>query len=155
VIRAEFFVGAAGCLALGVLTFLAAEGWGRALGVWLIGIGANYVPLAVHAVRLSRRGGLEAELVGVDLRSEARRVRHRPALDPRPVRARRVGRPRTRRMRQLGLVHGTGRGDRSVRPANHCDFDSFVLVGPDEAIWYAAYPAATAYDRTRSLGSIR
>jgi hypothetical protein len=41
VIRAEFFVGAAGCLALGVLTFLAAEGWGRALGVWLIGIGAN------------------------------------------------------------------------------------------------------------------
>jgi hypothetical protein len=47
---------------------------GRVLGLWLIGIGANYVPLAIHAVRLSHPGALETELEGVDLRSEARRV---------------------------------------------------------------------------------
>jgi hypothetical protein len=42
--------------------------------VWLIGVGANYVPLAISARSLSRPGELEAELAGVDIPSEAHRV---------------------------------------------------------------------------------
>jgi hypothetical protein len=40
---------------------------------WLLGCGANYGALSVHAVRLYRPGRLEAELDGVDVRSELRR----------------------------------------------------------------------------------
>src|SRR5262245_3306704 len=74
IIRAEFFIGVVLCTMLGVLSLIFVEGWGRIFGVWLIGIGANYVPLAMSAQALSRPGALEAELAGVDIPSEARRV---------------------------------------------------------------------------------
>jgi hypothetical protein len=45
IIRAEFFAGIAACPALGVLSLVLSHGWGRLLGIWLIGVGLNYVPL--------------------------------------------------------------------------------------------------------------
>jgi hypothetical protein len=49
-IRAEFTVGAVGCAALGVVVLVSAGSavW-FAAGVWLVGAGVNYVPLALHA----------------------------------------------------------------------------------------------------------
>jgi len=44
------------------------------VGLWLVGAGINYVPLALHARSLSRPGALEAELAGVDVRRELRRA---------------------------------------------------------------------------------
>lgn len=43
-------------------------------GLWLLGVAANYLPLTMHAVLLSRPGRLAAELRDVeDLAAEARR----------------------------------------------------------------------------------
>ena len=74
VILAEFIVGAVGCVVIGLLTATRAPalGW-RVVGVWLVGIGINYVALALHAVWLSRAGALDRELVGVDVAAELRR----------------------------------------------------------------------------------
>jgi len=47
---------------------------GVILGVWLVGAGVNYLPLALHAQSLSRPGALEAELSNVDVRRELRRA---------------------------------------------------------------------------------
>jgi hypothetical protein len=74
IIRAEFFVGALGCTALGVLVILAGRGWWLANGALLLGIGANYVPLALSAQSLSRPGALEREVAGLDRRGELRRA---------------------------------------------------------------------------------
>ena len=41
--------------------------------MWLVGIGINYVALAVQAVLLSRPGALDRELAGVDVPTELRR----------------------------------------------------------------------------------
>jgi len=73
-IRAEFVVGAAGCLGLGALVLATGSGWLRLLGIWLVGAGVNYVPLALEALRLSSPGALEDELRGVELRRELRRA---------------------------------------------------------------------------------
>jgi hypothetical protein len=73
-IRAEFFVGAAGCIGLGILALTTGSGWLRLLGIWLVGAGINYVPLALEAQSLSRPGALEDELRGVELRRELRRA---------------------------------------------------------------------------------
>jgi len=73
-IRVEFAVGAIACTALGAVVLATASGWWLLLGVWLVGAGLNYVPLAVHAQSLSRPGALEAELDGVDVRAELRRA---------------------------------------------------------------------------------
>ena len=73
VIRGEFLVGVIGCLGLGTLA-LNSGGWMLALGVWLVGAGVNYIPLAVEAMRLFRPGALEAELQGLDVRLELRRA---------------------------------------------------------------------------------
>jgi hypothetical protein len=43
-IRAEFWIGAVGCTALGALVLSSGDGWELALGAWLIGAGANYLP---------------------------------------------------------------------------------------------------------------
>jgi len=72
-IRAEFVVGAAGCTILGVLGLLSSGVWVLA-GVWLVGVGANYVPLAMQAHSLSSPGALEAELKNVDIARELRRA---------------------------------------------------------------------------------
>ncbi len=61
-VRAEFFAGAAGCTALGILALAHGGGGWILVGVWLVGAGANYVPLALEAQRLSRPGALDAEL---------------------------------------------------------------------------------------------
>jgi hypothetical protein len=74
-IRAEFVIGAVVCTALGAFVLVTGGTviW-QLVGVWLVGAGANYVPLALHARSLSRPGALEAELTGVvDLRSELRK----------------------------------------------------------------------------------
>jgi hypothetical protein len=50
--------------------------WGGAvgllLGIWLLGLGANYLALAWNVVALWRSGRLEAELAGADLHAELR-----------------------------------------------------------------------------------
>jgi hypothetical protein len=73
VIVAEFILGALGGIALGLWTALSSRtvGW-QLFGAWLIGMGANYLVLALHAVTLSRPGALDTELAGVDVRAELR-----------------------------------------------------------------------------------
>jgi hypothetical protein len=74
-IRAEFAVGAVGCLLLGVFAmFTASDTTWLLVGAWLVGIGFNYVALFIHAQSLSRPGALEAELRGVDHRSALRKA---------------------------------------------------------------------------------
>jgi hypothetical protein len=74
VILAEFLAGAVLCSALGLVSLVSFGGAGsRLLGAWLLGVGLNYVPLALHAVALSRPGALEAEVTGLDVRRELRR----------------------------------------------------------------------------------
>jgi hypothetical protein len=73
-IRAEFVIGVVGCIGLGVLALATGSGWMPLIGIWLVGIGLNYVPLAIYAQRLSRPGALEAEVGDVDVRRELRRV---------------------------------------------------------------------------------
>jgi hypothetical protein len=70
----EFFLGAIGCIGLGAFVLATGSGWMILAGLWLIGAGINYVPLARHAQSLSRPGALEAELQGVNLRPELRRA---------------------------------------------------------------------------------
>lgn len=74
-IRAEFVLGVLGCIALGAWSLVAAgSGVWIAVGVWLIGIGANYVALSLHAESLARPGRLEDELRDLDLTRELRRA---------------------------------------------------------------------------------
>lgn len=73
-VRAGFIIGAAGCILLGVLTLMSGSGWTIALGLWLVAIGVNYVPLAISAQSLSRPGALKAELADVDLPRELRQA---------------------------------------------------------------------------------
>lgn len=69
----EFVIGDAGSLGLGVV-LLASNGGlgGTLLGVWLVGLGANYLPLAAYAIVFSAPGALESELSGVDTAAELR-----------------------------------------------------------------------------------
>lgn len=73
VILAEFIGGAAAMVLVGVWCVIGTDsvGW-QMLGILSIGVGLNYVPLAVHAVALSRLGALDAELNGVDLARDGR-----------------------------------------------------------------------------------
>jgi hypothetical protein len=67
-IIAEFFIGAAGGLGLGVWVAAAAAAPGtHVFGGWLAGVGVNYAALAWQVVLLSRPGTLDAELAGVDV----------------------------------------------------------------------------------------
>jgi hypothetical protein len=72
VILAEFVLGAVVGSALGLYGLLATDGFTAVFGGWLLGACLNYVPLSVHAFDLSRRGALESELRGVDIRAELR-----------------------------------------------------------------------------------
>jgi hypothetical protein len=71
-IRAEFVLGVVGCTGLGISVLATGSGWMRLLGIWFVGAGINYVPLAWEARSLSRPGALEAELRGIELRQELR-----------------------------------------------------------------------------------
>ena len=74
VVLAEFAVALPVSAALGCWLVIGASGLtARVLGIWVIGAGLNYVPLAAYAVSLSRAGALEAELAGVDAGQELRR----------------------------------------------------------------------------------
>ncbi len=73
VIIAEFVLAALGGLAIGLYLLLAVGGTvGTVVGLYTLGVAANYVPLAVHALSLRRPARLREELRGVDLRGELR-----------------------------------------------------------------------------------
>jgi len=73
-ILAEFALAAIDIPLLGLAIALAASSVPRVLlGAYLIGVGLNYVPLALHAISLSRAGRLDAELAGADAGAELRR----------------------------------------------------------------------------------
>jgi hypothetical protein len=74
VVLAEFIIGAAATVALGAWFVIGAPGlFYHVLGIWVIGAGLNYVPLAAYAISLSRPAALETELAGVDTGQELRR----------------------------------------------------------------------------------
>ncbi len=73
VILAEFALGVIGSGALGAWALSSRSGVGVVLGIWLLGLAANYLPLTVHVLSLWRQPALEEELAGLDLRSELRR----------------------------------------------------------------------------------
>jgi hypothetical protein len=73
IILTEFTAGLAALVALGIWVVADASSLGtRIFGIWLIGAGLNYAPLAAHAIALSRPGALDAELAGVDTGRELR-----------------------------------------------------------------------------------
>ena len=72
IILAEFALGTLGCAALGVWVLTWGGAIGVVLGVWLLGLGANYAPLAWNVAAMWRPGRLEAELAGADLHEELR-----------------------------------------------------------------------------------
>jgi hypothetical protein len=74
IILAEFLVGVVLMVGFGVwLLGGSSSSGGRAFAPWMVGAGLNYVPLAVHALKLSRPGVLEAELINVETGRELRR----------------------------------------------------------------------------------
>jgi hypothetical protein len=75
-ILGEFVLAAIGMPTLGLVIVLTASSvrWGL-LGAYLIGVGLNYLPLALKAISLARAGNLEAEVrldVGAQLRRYTR-----------------------------------------------------------------------------------
>jgi hypothetical protein len=63
IIIPEFVLAVVGAPLLGVLTLFRGGSPGvKALGVALIGLGLNYVPLLIHAVDLVRRHDVQAEI---------------------------------------------------------------------------------------------
>lgn len=80
-ILAEFVLAAVDVPLVGLAMLLAASSASSAvLGVYLIGVGLNYVPLGLHAISLARSGRLDAELAGVDVGAELRRYTARQLL---------------------------------------------------------------------------
>lgn len=73
IVLAEFAAAAAGGLALGGWVVTSPVLVGQVFGAWIIGASLNYVPLAAHALALSRAGALDAELADVDVGRETRR----------------------------------------------------------------------------------
>ena len=73
-ILAEFLFAAVIGTLFGVFVVLTAGSvsW-RLIGVVLIGVGLNYVPLSRHALALRAPGALAAELDGVDVKAEVQR----------------------------------------------------------------------------------
>ena len=72
-ILAEFVLASIDIPLLG-LAFVLAPSLPRILfGAYLIGVGLNFVPLALHAISMSRTGRLDTELADVDVAAELRR----------------------------------------------------------------------------------
>ena len=73
VILAEFLLGAVGGTAFGLWALTSWDGAvGIVVGIYLLGLAANYVALALHAITLTRAGALNAELRSVDIRAALR-----------------------------------------------------------------------------------
>ncbi len=70
VILAEFALGCVGCAVLGAWSLSFGGAAGIVLGIWLLGLAANYVPLTAHVLALWHPGALDAELAGADLGAE-------------------------------------------------------------------------------------
>lgn len=79
IVLAEFVGGAVLGLALGLWVELAAGnvGWGLLLGIWLIGVGANYVALTLNALPLLGQAALTNEVGSLDLSQLLKRYRVR------------------------------------------------------------------------------
>lgn len=74
IILTEFVLGAIVMIAFGVwLAMVSGTTFDRALGLYIVLAGANYVPLALYAIALMRPGALDQELAGVDTVREIRR----------------------------------------------------------------------------------
>jgi hypothetical protein len=73
-ILAKLILGAVLSLVLGAFVLVTADSlfW-TVFGLWLIGIGFNYVPLALYAIGFTRPGALQRELAGVDIPTELQR----------------------------------------------------------------------------------
>ena len=74
IILGKFILGAILSLVLGVFVFRTADSlfW-TVFGLWLIGIGFNYVPLAMYGISFIRPGALQRELAGLDIPAELQR----------------------------------------------------------------------------------
>jgi hypothetical protein len=70
----EFILGAVFAIVLGAFVLVTADStfW-TVFGIWLLTIGLNYVPLALHAIGFTKPGALERELAGVDVPAELKR----------------------------------------------------------------------------------
>lgn len=74
VITGQFLFGAVAGTLFGLFVVVTGAGLGwKLIGVGLIGVGLNYVPLARHALALRAPGALVAELDGLDVEAEQRR----------------------------------------------------------------------------------
>ena len=72
-IIAEFVLSALAGIGIGLfLLFSTPDAVGIVLGLYAIGVGANYVPAAIHALSLRSPARLKAELAGADVESELR-----------------------------------------------------------------------------------
>ena len=73
-VLAEFVLAAIDIPLLGLAIVLAASPAPRVLlGAYLIGVGLNFVPLALHGISMSRASRLGTELADVDVAAELRR----------------------------------------------------------------------------------
>lgn len=72
-VLAEFVLAAIDIPFVGLAVMLAASSAPSVLlGIYLTGVGLNYVPLGLHAVSLARPGRLDAEVAGADIGAELR-----------------------------------------------------------------------------------
>lgn len=63
IVLAEFVAGVVAAAAFGSWLVVGACGLGgHLLGIWMIGVGLNYAPLAAHAIALSRPVALDATM---------------------------------------------------------------------------------------------
>ena len=72
VILAEFALGTIGSVVLGAWALTWGDAGGVVLGIWLLGLAANYLPLATYVLALWPPEVLKAELAAADLGAELR-----------------------------------------------------------------------------------
>jgi hypothetical protein len=74
IILTEFVLGAIAMIAFGIwLVMVSGTLFDRALGLYIVLAGINYVPLALYAIGRIHPGALDRELAGVDTFREIRR----------------------------------------------------------------------------------